>query len=121
MSTQMSYFGRLQYSYDNRYNVQANFRADAYDSSKLSKQARWGFFPSVSVGWTASNESFFRDNVARDAVSFLKFRGSWGINGNVSALGSYQYSTSISKNGQWYQFDPSLGTVQCLQDLQILT
>ena len=110
MSTQMSYFGRLQYSYDNRYNIQGNFRADAYDSSKLSKQARWGFFPSVSVGWTASNESFFRDNVSRDAVSFLKFRGSWGINGNVSALGSYQYSTSISKNGQWYQFDPSLGT-----------
>ena len=109
MSTQMSYFGRLQYGYDNRYNVQANFRADAYDSSKLSKQARWGFFPSVSVGWTISNESFFRDNVSRDAVSFLKFRGSWGVNGNISALGSYQYSTSITKNGEWYQFDPSLG------------
>jgi TonB-linked SusC/RagA family outer membrane protein len=109
MSTQMSYFGRLQYGYDNRYNLQANFRADAYDSSKLSKQARWGFFPSVSAGWTVSNESFFRDNVSRDAVSFLKLRGSWGVNGNVSALGSYQYSTSISKNGQWYQFDPSQG------------
>ncbi len=109
LSTQLSYFGRLQYTYDNRYNVQANFRADAYDSSKLSKQARWGFFPSVSAGWTVSNESFFRDNVSRDAISFLKFRGSWGINGNVSALGSYQYSTTISLNGEWYQFDPSKG------------
>ena len=109
LSTQLSYFGRLQYTYDNRYNVQANFRADAYDSSKLSKQARWGFFPSVSAGWTVSNESFFRDNVSRDAISFLKFRGSWGINGNVSALGSYQYSTTISLNGEWYQFNPSAG------------
>ncbi|MBO7488476.1 MAG: hypothetical protein J6T58_08070 [Bacteroidales bacterium] len=68
MSSQLSYFGRLQYSYDNRYNIQANFRADAYDSSKLSKKARWGYFPSVSAGWTISNESFFRDNVSRDAV-----------------------------------------------------
>ena len=109
MSTQMSYFGRLQYGYDNRYNAQVNFRADAYDSSKLSKQARWGYFPSVSVGWTVSNEPFFKDNVSRDAVSFLKLRGSWGVNGNISALGSYQYSTSISKNGQWYQFDPAQG------------
>ena len=109
MSTQISYFGRLQYNYDNRYNVQANFRADAYDSSKLSKQARWGFFPSVSAGWTISNEPFFRDNVSRDNISFLKFRGSWGVNGNISALGSYQYSTTISKNGEWYQFDPQSG------------
>jgi TonB-linked SusC/RagA family outer membrane protein len=109
MSAQLSYFGRLQYNYDNRYNVQVNFRADAYDSSKLSKQARWGYFPSVSAGWTISNESFFKDNVSRDAISFLKFRGSWGVNGNISALGSYQYSTSIAKNGQWYQFDPALG------------
>ena len=109
-STQLSYFGRLQYSYDNRYNIQANFRADAYDSSKLSKQARWGYFPSVSAGWTISNEPFFRDNVSRDAVSFLKFRGSWGINGNISALGSYQYSTSIALNEEWYQFNPSAGT-----------
>ena len=110
MSTQLSYFGRLQYTYDNRYNVQANFRADAYDSSKLSKQARWGFFPSVSAGWTVSNESFFRDNVSRDAVSFLKFRASWGINGNVNVLSNYQYSTSIALNEEWYQFDPSAGT-----------
>ena len=109
VSTQMSYFGRLQYSYDNRYNIQANFRADAFDSSKLSKKARWGYFPSVSAGWTVSNEPFFKDNVSRDAISFLKLRGSWGVNGNISALGSYQYSTSISKNGQWYQFDPAQG------------
>jgi TonB-linked SusC/RagA family outer membrane protein len=107
MSAQLSYFGRLMYSFDNRYSIQGNFRADAYDSSKLSKQARWGFFPSVSAGWTISNEPFFRDNVNRDAVSFLKLRGSWGINGNVNVLNGYRYSTSIAMNGQWYQYNPS--------------
>jgi TonB-linked SusC/RagA family outer membrane protein len=106
---QLSYFGRLTYSYDNRYSIQANFRADAYDSSKLSKQARWGYFPSVSAGWTVSNEPFFRDAVSRDAVSFLKLRGSWGLNGNVNVLNGYRYSTSIAKNGQFYQYNPSAG------------
>ena len=107
MSAQLSYFGRLMYSFDNRYSIQANFRADAYDSSKLSKQARWGYFPSVSAGWTISNEPFFRDNVSRDAVSFLKLRASWGLNGNVNVLSGYRYSTSIAMNGQWYQYNPS--------------
>ena len=109
MSAQLSYFGRLMYSFDNRYSIQGNFRADAFDSSKLSKQARWGFFPSVSAGWTISNEPFFRDNVSRDVVSFLKLRGSWGINGNVNVLNGYRYSTSISLNGQYYQAHPSDG------------
>ena len=105
----LSYYGRLMYSFDNRYSIQGNFRADAYDSSKLSKQARWGFFPSVSAGWTISNEPFFRNNVSRDVVSFLKLRGSWGINGNVNVLSGYRYSTSISLNGQYYQATPSTG------------
>jgi TonB-linked SusC/RagA family outer membrane protein len=109
MSAQLSYYGRLTYSYDSRYNLQFNFRADAYDSSKLSKQARWGYFPSVSAGWTISNEPFFRDIVTPDAISFLKLRGSWGLNGNVNVLNGYRYSTSIAKNGEWYQFNPSAG------------
>ena len=104
-STSISYFGRLTYSYDNRYSLQANFRADAFDSSKLSKQARWGYFPSVSAGWTVSNEPFFRDNVSRNAISFLKLRGSWGINGNVNVLSGYKYATSISYDSAWYQWD----------------
>ena len=109
MSAQLSYYGRLQYGFDNRYNIQANFRADAYDSSKLSKQARWGYFPSVSAGWTISNEPWFRDNVNRDAVSFLKLRGSWGINGNINVLSGYRYSTSITLNGEMYQYDLAAG------------
>ena len=104
-STSLSYFGRLTYSYDNRYSFQANFRADAFDSSKLSKQARWGYFPSFSAGWTISNEPFFRDNVNRDKFNFLKLRASWGRNGNVNVLSNYRYATSISYGSTWYQWN----------------
>ena len=103
-SSQISYFGRLMYTYDNRYSIQTNFRADAFDSSKLSPKNRWGYFPSVSAGWTVSNERFIKDNISRDILSFLKLRGSWGINGNISVLSGYPYSTSISYNSQKYQF-----------------
>ena len=103
-STQISYFGRLTYGYDNRYNLQVNFRADAFDSSKLSAKNRWGYFPSVSAGWTVSNESFIKDNISRDFLSFLKLRASWGINGNISVLSGYPYSTSISYNDKNYQY-----------------
>ena len=109
-SASMSYFGRLGYSYDNRYSVQANFRADAFDSSKLPASNRWGYFPSVSTGWTISNESFVKDNVDRSAMSFLKLRASWGRNGNVNILSGYPYAATIGLNGQWYQYDPSTGT-----------
>ena len=101
---QISYFGRLGYTYDNRYNIQTNFRADAYDSSRLSPENRWGYFPSVSGFWNISNERFFKDNVDRNLISFLKLRASWGINGNIAVLSNYLYSTSISYNSQSYQF-----------------
>ena len=104
-STQISYFGRLMYTYDNRYSIQTNFRADAFDSSKLSQKNRWGYFPSVSVGWTISNESFVKDNVSRDALSFLKLRASWGQNGNIAVLSNYPYSTTIDYNSAQYQWD----------------
>lgn len=109
-SASIAYFGRLSYSYADRYSLQTNFRADAFDSSKLSKQNRWGYFPSVSAGWTISNESFVKDNVDRSILSFLKIRGSWGINGNISVLNGYPYTATISVNGQWYQYNPSIGT-----------
>ena len=103
-SASLAYFGRLIYSYDNRYSVQANFRADAFDSSKLSKANRWGYFPSVSAGWTISNESFFKDNINTSVFNFLKLRASWGRNGNISVLSGYKYATTISLGNNWYQF-----------------
>ncbi len=104
-ATELSYFGRLTYSYDNRYSVQVNFRRDAFDSSKLSTQARWGNFPSFSAGWTISNESWFKNLVKDDVVSFLKLRGSWGRNGNVNILGGYQYASTVAEGG-FYYFNP---------------
>ena len=103
-SAQISYFGRLIYSYDNRYSIQGNFRADAFDSSKLSLKNRWGYFPSVSVGWTISNERFIKDNVGKDILSLLKIRGSWGVNGNIAVLSGYPWSSAISYNSASYQF-----------------
>jgi TonB-linked SusC/RagA family outer membrane protein len=98
-SANMSYYGRIGWSYGNRYNIQANFRADAYDTSKLDKDHRWGYFPSVSAGWTLSNEPFMANFKNTTGITFLKLRASWGINGNVNALGSYQYSSTLSLSG----------------------
>ena len=106
-STSLSYFGRVLYSYDNRYSVQANFRADAFDSSKLSKENRWGNFFSASAGWTFSNEKFFKDNVDPSIISFGKIRASWGQNGNINVLGNYAYTAGISTNSQFYNYGPT--------------
>ena len=102
----MSYFGRLGWTYANRYFVQANFRADAYDTSKLDKNHRWGYFPSVSAGWTVSNEPFMQGVKQALDLSFLKLRASWGVNGNVNALGEYQYASSLESNKNYgYNLD----------------
>ena len=101
-ATELSYFGRLSYSYADRYYLQANFRADAFDSSKLSKDNRWGYFPSFSAAWTISNEPFFKNAVSTDAVSFLKVRASWGRNGNVNILSGYKYNPTITLGGYYY-------------------
>lgn len=102
--TSLSYFGRVMYAYDNRYSLQFNFRADAFDTSKLPAKKRWGKFPSVSAGWTVSNESFVRDHVSSDVLSLLKVRASWGKNGNINVLSGYPYASPISYNSAWYQY-----------------
>lgn len=115
MLRSLSYFGRLTYAFDNRYSAQFNFRADAFDSSKLPEDSRWGKFSSFSAGWTASNESFIKDNIDTDMLSFLKFRGSWGKNGNINVLGGYPYRAVMKMNDMWYQYgkstDMSYGSV----------
>lgn len=108
-ATQLSYFGRLSYNYDERYMFQFNIRRDAFDSSKLSKDKRWGTFPSVSLGWAVSNEKFFKDAISRDAVSFMKLRASWGRNGNVNILSGYKYAATIAFGG-YYNFSDEATT-----------
>lgn len=72
------FFGRLNYNYDDRYMVEANFRYDG--SSRFRVQNRWGFFPSFSAGWNIANEPFFTP--AKPWVDMLKLRGSYGLLGN---------------------------------------
>lgn len=104
LSTSMSYFGRVQYSFDSRYSIQFNFRADAFDTSKLPKDKRWGKFPSVSAGWTLSNEKFISENINPSIMSFAKIRASWGKNGNINVLSGYPYISPINLNAAWYQY-----------------
>ena len=98
-SRKYSYFGRVGWSYMNRYNVQATLRADAADLSVLPKPMRWGYFPSVSAGWTISEEPFFAD--VKSYMPFVKLRLSWGQNGSIAGLGGYQYANDIASTGQY--------------------
>ena len=112
----LSYFGRLIYSFDDRYSLQGNFRRDAADQSKLAKDNRWGTFLSASAGWTFSNETFFKNAVDQKFISFGKIRASWGQNGNVNVLGymsqanqdnRFKSTASIAQNSLWYQYGAS--------------
>ena len=93
--SELSYFGRVGYEYDGRYFIQASLRADAADLSVLPLNTRWGYFPSVSLGWNVSKERWWRDlNVG--VISNLKIRGSWGQNGSIAGLGNYMYDATIA-------------------------
>ena len=98
-SRKYSYFGRVGWNYLNKYNVQATLRADAADLSVLPKPMRWGYFPSVSAGWTISEEPFFSG--LKRAIPFAKIRVSWGQNGSIAGLGGYQYANDITSTGQY--------------------
>lgn len=83
----ISWFGRINYDYQGKYLLEANFRADA--SSRFSPSTRWGFFPSFSAGWRISQENFM--DGAQGWLQSLKIRGSWGQLGNQNALASEYY------------------------------
>lgn len=72
--------GRLNYSYDDRYLVEAQFRYDG--SSKFAKGHQWGFFPSVSLGWRISEEPFMKNSTALSFINQLKLRASYGVLGD---------------------------------------
>ncbi len=94
----MSYFGRLNYSYADRYLVQFTFRRDG--SSKFGADKRWGNYPSLALGWRINEESFFPEATS---ISNLKLRASWGRLGNEVYLGYYDSHALISTgNTNWY-------------------
>ena len=99
----LSYFGRLNYSYADKYIAEVVFRADAADSSILPFQNKWGYFPSFSAGWVLSKEKFM-SFLKRGYVDFLKLRVSWGLNGSTSNLGGYKYSNSLATQATGYSF-----------------
>ncbi len=94
-----SYYGRLSYSYNNKYIAQVSLRADAADSSVLPVEKRWGYFPAASAGWTISEEPFMEG--VKDVMPFLKFRASWGRNGSTATLGDYMYASVIGSTGNY--------------------
>jgi len=100
----VSFFARANYAYDNRYMITATVRRDG--SSRFGPNNRFGTFPSVSVGWNVSNESFLRDVRWLDA---LKLRASWGQNGNEN-IGDFAYLATISTYGLSYPFGSQITT-----------
>ena len=94
----VSFFGRVNYNYNDRYLIQATVRSDG--SSKFGADNRWGFFPSIAVGWRISEEEFFPKGIA---LNNLKLRASWGRLGNENALGYYDFLALISTYNTKYQ------------------
>ncbi|MEO8404230.1 MAG: TonB-dependent receptor [Chitinophagaceae bacterium] len=97
-NTLSSYFGRINYSYDDRYLVTATIRRDG--SSRFAPSHRYGNFPSVSAGWRVNNEKFW--NVPKSIISSLKIRASYGKLGNQE-IGDYQFQGVIN-SGVVYTF-----------------
>ncbi|MBW4906354.1 TonB-dependent receptor [Prevotella salivae] len=97
--TLASFFGRVNYDYQDKYMATFVLRADG--SSKFARGHQWGYFPSVSAGWVLTEEPFMSST--RNWLSFLKLRASWGQNGNQSIPG-YQYLSTISFTNIDYTF-----------------
>ena len=89
-----SLFGRLSYNYDEKYMIQATIRRDG--SSRFGSNNKYGVFPSVSVGWNIMNEKFMEST--RDWLTNLKFRASWGKNGNEN-IGDFRYTVLTTSGG----------------------
>jgi len=102
----LSYVGRLNYAYNDRYLVEFLIRSDA--STKFAPENYWGVFPSLSAGWIISEEEWFKDNI--NSIDFLKIRGSYGILGrdNVAAWAWLQYYGSEVVKGPIFGSNPDL-------------
>jgi len=89
----ISFFGRANYSFNDRYLLEANIRYDG--SSRFSTKNRWGLFPSFSAGWRISEENFWKNSNIKEVINNLKLRGSWGILGNQN-IGTYPYQQTYA-------------------------
>ncbi len=99
-SALLSYFGRADYGFDDKYMASVTLRADG--SSRFGENNRFGYFPSISAGWVINREEFFKF----EPITFLKLRASWGQNGIDGAGSDYPF-TSVVLPGQNYTFGPN--------------
>lgn len=99
--TTRGFYGRLNYNYDGRYLLEVDMRYDG--TSRFSKNNRWGFFPSVSLGWNIAQEHFWESLFT--TVNQLKLRASWGRMGNQAGAGLYTFASTMgvtSKGSYWF-------------------
>ena len=103
----MSFFGRINYSFKDRYLLEGNLRYDG--SSRFASGNRWGLFPSVSAGWRITEENFWKNSSLNEVVNNLKLRLSYGVLGNQN-IGVYPYQQTYSLG-----HDAPLGNTATLQ------
>lgn len=101
-----SYFGRVNYNFDKKYLLTASLRADG--STRFGKNNKYGYFPSVAVGWTVSNENFLKDS---QIVNELKLRGSWGQTGNQEVPNKITQASSSLTQAAGYYLYPNLDLI----------
>ncbi len=95
------FYGRLTYNFDARYLFEVDMRYDG--SSRFSKKHRWGYFPSVSIGWNIAQERFWES--LQPTVNQLKLRASWGRMGNQAGAGLYTFASTMgvtAKGNYWF-------------------
>ena len=104
--TLLSYYARLNYTFDSRYMLTATVRRDG--TSRFNEDNRWGTFPSVALGWRVTEEAFLKDN---PIISNLKLRASYGVTGQQEGIGNYNYlpvytysqeGAQVQYGNQWY-------------------
>lgn len=96
----ISFYGRIGYSYNSRYMIQATIRRDG--SSVFSKDNHWGTFPSVSAAWNITEESFMKN---QNVFDNLKLRAGYGVSGNSMGFGAYKGLSTYGANGATFQYN----------------
>ena len=100
----VSFYGRLNYSALDRYMLTATFRTDG--SSRFAKGHKWGYFPSVALGWKINEEAFMKDV---KEISELKLRLGWGMTGQQEGIGDYQYFATYQQPTDTQALYPAAG------------
>lgn len=101
----ISFFGRVNYSFNNKYLLTATLRSDG--STRLGENNKWGFFPSISAAWKISDEEFMES--AEDYLSNLKLRAGFGVTGNQDGVGEYKSLALMGTTGGAAYYDAAAG------------